>query len=272
MELFEPSIVSTAMARYLDEIGVVARLAAMAAITLIGLAAVSGCRPATPVVAATSRGTELPPAIQKLRTVIADMNPKQAEAAVVARFGPPTRRIGSGISIPQWVFPEGILTVHPDRGPTFRFADGRIVWLLPTSNPAGEAILRQFEMDTLPDPANHRTRFYVGAVHITPDRRYRFLRNEFDLAEQGDQSANFFVTHPSGSLQIEWIPGVTADTPLESVAAGPVATLNFVADDGSANYRCVVVSSAQTRRLVVADSTFQLETAWLHWWRDGARR
>jgi len=223
------------------------------------------CRAAT-TEPTTAPSEPLPAAVAQFRDKIAAMNATQVLAEAVAEFGRPARDAGSGLRIPQWDVAGGTLTVHPGNGPTFRTAAGRIAWLMPTSNPAGENVLQDFEMTTLPDPANHNTTFWIGNVHLTKDGTYHFTDSGSNLSQRGDQSGNFFIQHPDGRVEIVWPAQIDGNSRLEDLGDRQIARMHFVAGDGKNDFECAVTSSTQHRRLSISAASFEMERGWLHWW------
>lgn len=214
----------------------------------------------------TSSSIDLPPGVGKFQTSIAAMNANEVLAAATAEFGQPSRDIGSGLSIPQWDIADGVLTIHPLTGPTFRKADGRVVWLMPTTNPVRDNLLQGFKMTTRPDPQNHGTRFWIGNVQITTHGAYRYTDSGSNLRDRGDQSGNFFVKHPEGRVDIIYPVGVDTHSRLEVLGERRIASLRFIPSDGSSAFECSVASSAQARRLSIIGASFEMEAGWLNFW------
>jgi hypothetical protein len=110
----------------------------------------------------TVRAHDLPPAVKIFQTEIASIERSEFLSTAQARFGPPARDTGSGITRLQWDFDAGVLTVtDPESNPTFRFANGHTITLLPTRNEAKENILQRFEM------TNFFIRHPAGRLEIT---------------------------------------------------------------------------------------------------------
>ena len=208
----------------------------------------------------------LPPAVAKFRDTVTKMEAKEALAEGVREFGEPSRDVGSGLSIPEWNLDGGVLEVHPLVGPTFRFDDGTIVWLIPTRNPAEENVLQDFEMTTPANPANHGTRFWIGDVRITKNRLYHYTDSGMNRHDRGDQSGNSFLNHPDGRIEVIWTKGIDANSCLESLGERQIANLRFVANDGKTAFEAGVVSSDQIRRLSILGPTFEMDRGWVHYW------
>jgi hypothetical protein len=218
----------------------------------------------------TSPASNLPAPVEQFKAKIADMDAQQVLEAAAAQFGQPSRNVGSGLSIPQWDIADGVVTVHPLVGPTFRRAD-KTTWLIPTSNPARENLLRDFEITTLPDPKNHGTQLWIGTVRITPEGTYRFEDGGSNLRARGDQSSNFFMSHTEGHVEIIWDLGVHAHSHLENLGHRQIARLRFTSKYGDSRLECSVSSSAESRRLSIIASSFEMNAGWLHYWSGGKR-
>jgi hypothetical protein len=227
---------------------------------------VSACQSSQPVSPPPDRQTDVPKAISDFQAQRRDLGPEQVLPAAVARYGKPTRDIGSGLYIPQWDVAGGKLTVHPGRGPTFELPGGQIVWLIQTVNLAGENILHSYEISTQPQSTGG-TSFWIGDVHIAADQSYRFVNSGDYFKNNGEQSGNFFLHHPAGHVAVTWSQGINASTLLESTGEREIAQLTFTDDTKAATYQCRVVSSAKSRMLTIQDATFTMWASWLHFWR-----
>jgi hypothetical protein len=206
------------------------------------------------------------PRLEAFRGHIGRMDADQVLNAAIEHFGAPTRHVGSGILTPQWNLQGGVLSVHPTLGPTFVTHVGRTIWLIPTTNLAEENILRDYEMATLPDPANHGTRMWIGNLRIARDCTYRYTDSGMGL-NIGDQSNNFFVKHPQGRVRVIWPADVNAQSKLESLGVREVARLHFTSDDGATG-EFAVTSSPESRRLTITGETFVLSAGWLRYWAN----
>jgi hypothetical protein len=194
------------------------------------------------------------------------MNAKETLTEAIHEFGQPSRDVGSGLSIPEWDIAGGVLRVHPLGGPTFRLPNGKIIWLIRTTNLAGDNLHQDFEMTTLPDLANHGTRFWIGDVHITHDGTYHYVDSGSNPYERSDQSSNFFLHYPNGHVEIIWLGGISAASRLETLGDNQIAVLRFIAKDGKTKLESRVVSSDQTRMLSIVGPTFEMEQSWLQFW------
>jgi len=113
--------------------------------------------------------------IDSLAREVQGKKPDEVRALIVGRLGQPTRDIGSGISIDQWDVAGGQLTFHPGTGPTFK-KDGKIRWLIRTTNPAATCLFGSYQMTTIPDPANHGNCFWTGDLSLRADGKYQYTK------------------------------------------------------------------------------------------------
>lgn len=213
----------------------------------------------------SSPSVRLPPVAESFRDKVKQMNADDMQAEAKREFGEP-RDIGSGLSVPEWHIAGGDLIIHPLRGPTFRFADGKLIWLLPTSNAAQENLLQDFEMDTPPDPKMHGNQFWIGNVQISKDQHYQYVDSDSNLHNREDQSGNFFIHHPEGHIEIIWPKGIDAKSHLEDLGNREVARIRFVATDGKSTLEAGIKSSDQTRTLTLSGATYELQCGWKHYW------
>lgn len=215
---------------------------------------------------------ELPKAIQELAASIQGKSREAVRAAIIERFGATQRNVGSGVRIEEWSLPEGVLRFHPGIGPTFLDSrTHRHFWLLRTSNPAASNILQSYEMVTLADPTNHGSQYWLGDIGFGSDSTYRFIDSGQHLDHRAAQTENFFILHPSGTVEVRYVGSTTADTPLESVKEGDVvAHLVFTSDDHEHTATFFITSSERKRRLIFgADKplSFYMDTGWQNYWR-----
>ena len=220
-----------------------------------------------------ARGNTTP--LRSLQTVtdlvLEGKSSKEVRDLVVRTFGPPDRDIGSGLSIVQWDFEEGVLTCHPGTGPVFDHKSGERTWLIQTHNPLEENLIGSYEMTTRPDARYHGTRFWIGNLTLRKDRTYVFVDSSQNLDHRAGQENNFFMLHPAGTFRLEFLSGLTAQTLLESVTEQtPIARLRFKARDGHAEKECVIVSYPLGRVLVFdgADELgFCMHKGWNNYWQ-----
>src|SRR5882724_965689 len=114
-----------------------------------------------------TRPVIIPDEIRDFQAEIHDAGPEQVYAAAIARFGRPTRVIGTGIYLPQWDVAGGTLTAFPDRVPRFETESRQTVWLNETENRADESLFFKFGLWTPPSVS--------GTLHIARDLTYRFV-------------------------------------------------------------------------------------------------
>jgi hypothetical protein len=67
-------------------------------------------------------------------------------------------------------------------------------------------------------------------------------------------------------VEIGWEKGVDAERMLESLGERQIARLRFVSNDGKAKFECNVASSAESRRLSIRASSFEMDAGWRHYW------
>ena len=114
-----------------------------------------------------------PKAIQELSSKIQGRPADKVRAAMIEKFGPVQRDVGSGLQIEQWDVAGGVLTFHPLTGPVFSDSKTKQTFrLLRTTNPAGEVLLKGYEMTSLPDPANYGMRSWLGNLKFGPGKTY----------------------------------------------------------------------------------------------------
>src|SRR6185503_10499349 len=110
-----------------------------------------------------------------------------------------------------------------------------------------------FEMTTASDPKNHGNRFWIGNVSFGSNSTYRYEKQgEFEFADKRvSQASNFFVLHPTGTVEVRYVAPITADSLLESLPEGAtVANLVFTPADRGQPATFSIKSSEQNRRLV----------------------
>ena len=147
-----------------------------------------------------------------------DMTPERVRAAIISRLGPPQRNVGSGLRIEQWDIAGGALTFHPYRGPTFSDPKTKkTLYLLPTANPVQVNLLQTYDMTTLPDPTNHRTRFWIGTLKIGTDQTYQFVESFQHIHEPRLHTETFFLRHPMGKVAIRYANSISSGTLLETM-------------------------------------------------------
>lgn len=215
---------------------------------------------------------ELPKAIQELAVSIQGKSPAEVRAAIIERFGAAQRNVGSGVRIEVWTLPKGLLRFHPGVGPTFLDSKTQQhFWLLRTNNPAASNVLQSYEMLTLADPENHGSQYWLGDLGFGSNSTYRFINSGQFLDQRAAQAENFFILHPSGTVEVRYVGSITPDTRLESVKEGAViAHLVFTSDDRRDTATFLITSSERKRRLVFgADKplSFCMTTGWQNYWQ-----
>lgn len=214
---------------------------------------------------------ELPKEIRELAAGIRGKGPDEVRAAMEKQFGPPQRNVGSGVRIGQWDVAGGTLTFHPLSGPVFTDPKGKTRHrLLRTRNPAGDNLLRGYEMTTRPDPAHHGTRFWLGNVKFGPGAAYQFTDSGANQSQRGGQENNFFLLHPAGTVEVRHEEKVTPETLLETLPEGAVvARLTFTANSG-AKATFSIACSEQGRCLTFEGDQalpFCMDTSWKNFWK-----
>jgi hypothetical protein len=191
--------------------------------------------------------SEAPKAIQELSASIQGKSPDEVRAAIIERFGPAQRDIGSGFRIEQWDTSNGVLTFHPSAGPSFVDSETKKkFWLILTTNTVRDTIFTRYEMLTLPNTNYKGTRFVLGELELAQDMTYRLT----DIDESYAQAKNFFLLCPTGKVEVRYVAAVTPDTHLESLAEGAtIAHLTFTSNDGNQQATFSITSSESSRML-----------------------
>jgi hypothetical protein len=96
---------------------------------------------------------------------------------------------------------------------------------------------------------------------------YCYVSSGFNLNEHGDQSENYFIAHPEGRVDLEWLTGLSDETCLETIGDRTIAYLTFHSEKEDATLRCSVSSSSDSRLIEISSTPFQMWTSWLHFWR-----
>ena len=204
--------------------------------------------------------------IQQVSKDMAGKDHKEIRELLLARFGEPASRSGSGIQYHHWLVSGGELTHGaPFDSVTFTDQSSRVYHLPPTRSPVGKGIFSSLEMTGLPD---HRgSTQWVGNLYFAKESRYRFVDAAdgmpSDPAE--DPSINFFVAHPNGAVEMRYVPPITAETLFESLAPGTVvAFYRFTSDSGDELRLSMKVGTYQFDTEFVSKDglPFQLEGNW----------
>jgi hypothetical protein len=171
----------------------------------------------------------------------------KSQAAIVKRFGPAARNIGSGIISPQWDVESGVLDYRLGLV-SFRAKGGNVVWLTATINKAQLALTTDaFEMTTMPEP---QMKYWLGNLRLKPDSTYEFVDSGQSLDHRTGQKQNFFMTHPYGRFEIHFAPGCTGDTVLEDLTDGTfLCSLTFLSTSGGPQVTYDIIVNPNERRL-----------------------
>ena len=197
--------------------------------------------------------------------------------AIVRRFGPPPRDVGSGLLIPEWDIDGGVLTMSleaenaPAVPPSFVTADGRTFWLIQSHNLAGANLVAQFELTTVPD-SNHGSAFWVGDLKLNPDNTFEFTDSRANPAERHGFAGSFLTKYPKGSYEIYFLPGISAATTLENLSGDTwIAKIVLSSPDhkhelqtgvrSDSNHRLLYLTSLESGKL-----PFTAEKIWDHAW------
>ncbi len=225
----------------------------------------------------------IPEVIVKLRAEIRGKKPSEVASIIVQKFGPPNRDVGSGRALLQWDIGHDRLTLDANGGPPFfTSSDGASVRLIDTENTAGDNIISNFGMTTLPDPANHGTRFSLGSLSLKADGEYEYAADKFMSREQLRVAPNFFFDHPRGKYSVAYPVGVTAQSLLENLPDNSsVAVIRFSADPapGTTHSNAVMelkLLTAQNHLLNFTSETvvplnYVLDSFWHNVWGNPAQ-
>lgn len=188
-----------------------------------------------------------PASIQMLAKEIQGKKVDEVSAAIVKRFGPATRTVGSGIISPQWDVESGVLDYRLGLV-SFHAKGGKVVWLTATTNKALLALTTNtFEMTTMPEP---QMRYWLGNLRLKPDSTYEFVDSGQNLDHRTGQKQNFFLTHRYGRFEIHFAPGCTGETVLEDLTAGTVlCSLTFLSTSGGPQVIYDIIVYPNERRL-----------------------
>jgi hypothetical protein len=188
-----------------------------------------------------------PTSIQMLAKEIQGKKEDEVSAAIVKRFGPASRNIGSGIISPQWDVESGVLDYRSGLV-SFRANGGKVVWLTATINKALLALAADtFEMYTPPQP---QTKYWLGNLRLKQGSTYEFVDSGQSLDHRAGQTQNFFIKNPNGRFEIHFAPGCTGDTVLEGLTDGTfLCSLTFVSANGGPQIAYDVIVYTSERRL-----------------------
>ena len=204
-----------------------------------------------------------PASIQNLVKEIQGKTGPEVRAAIVKRFGPAARNLGSGVSIEQWDVESGVLTYSLGLASFQR--NGTRVWVTQTANVALPTLTSNtFEMYTNPEP---QMKYWIGNVSLKGDGSFKFVDSGQSLEHRAKQSQNFFMKHPAGRFAIQFSAGCTAETILERVPeASVLCNLTFSPGDGSPQASYDIMAYPSERRLAFMTKkqplAFLLEKGW----------
>lgn len=193
----------------------------------------------------------LPASVQKLAHALVRSQPKERSAICHRILGKPTRDAGSGLTIWQWDFPEGTLSVteqFPD-SPLFRLKSGRLIYLIPTNTPVAKSLQAEHEMFA-PMPKYKGMSAFIGVLDLALEGTYTFTDSGTNLEHRAGQKRNFFMKHPTGRYTVTYAKGIGPKTTLESLAAkAVVAKLTFEANGGKSKVAFDVACDPDLRRM-----------------------
>ncbi len=215
---------------------------------------------------------DAPKPIQELSSVVQGKRPDDIRTDILKRFGPAQRVTGSGYRIEHWDIADGVLTFHPATGPIFVAQQtNKIFRLLRTKNLAKANVLQSYEMTTLPDANNHSTRYWLGNVEFGRGKTYRFVDSGQHANHRAEQTKNYFIQHPTGTVEVKYKAPVNADTILESLPeATVVAYLVFTPAANGEPATFYITSSERARRLTFGAHKplpFEMDAWWKSFWR-----
>lgn len=192
----------------------------------------------------------LPAGVQRLARELVGATPKHMVDICSRVLGKPNRDAGSGLTIWQWDFPEGVLSVteqFPD--PVFLLKSGRLIYLLPKQTPFGNGLFSEHEMDA-PHPQVKGMFVYIGDLSLAAGGTFKFTDSGTNLDSRAGQKKNFFMEHPTGRFSVTYAKGIGPRTLLESITAKRVvATLAFVANGGKNKITYDLVCDPNVRRM-----------------------
>jgi hypothetical protein len=204
-----------------------------------------------------------PASIQTLVKETEGKTGDEVRAAIIKRFGPAARNVGSGVSIEQWDVESGVLTYS--LGLASFQENGRKVWVTQTANKALPTLAENtFEMYTKPEP---QMKYWIGNVSLTRGSSFKFVDSGQSLDHRASQSQNFFMKHPAGRFAIQFSAGCSAATVLERLPEGTLlCSLTFSPADGRPQASYDIIAYPSERRLAFQAKkrplAFLLEKSW----------
>jgi len=217
-------------------------------------------------IAQASGNPTMPTSVASLAEQIQGRSPAEVQALIVKRFGPAHRDNGSGLSIPQWDVAGGILQFHPLAGPSyFDPKTNKTTGLIRTHNAVRDNLLRPYEMTTLPhaNGTNHH-----GNLTFSADSRYSFEPANYRISAA---ERNFFFDHPTGTISVFFMQGISNATLLESLGEQTsIARLTFKSADGKTIANYFIKSFRESRLLRFSDDkdmNFLMDKSWESFWK-----
>ena len=126
-------------------------------------------------------------------------------------------------------------------------------------------------MDTLPDPNNRGTAYWLGNVRLHRDQVYEYADSGTNREHRTDQKQNFFMRNYWGRYEIRFVSGVTAATLLESLPDKvPLCDIVFTPNSGADPATFRVTLDTANRRLILGSvqqsQPFRLSKSWTNFW------
>ena len=166
----------------------------------------------------------------------------------------------------EWDVDSGVLSMSQFGSPTFRSKEGKTIWLLATEHMALKSLIGSFEMSTLPDKNNHNNQFWIGNVHLNKDNTYAYAMEGLDNLNKEQRLAqknNFFMLHPKGTFNIQFVNGYTEKTFLEDIPnETKLCEIEFLPEDESQKQIYGIMSYERWLNFINPDSPFELTKSW----------
>ena len=204
--------------------------------------------------------------IAELSRNIQNKKPNTVRSIIIDRFGPAKRDVGSGVRIEQWNVADGVLTYHPITGVTFN-SHNEITRLIKTTNIVIHNLFGSYEMTTLPDRNNQEGVYWIGNLTLTKERYiFKINRQHISFIDEN----NYFLLNPKGTVQIEYLNGITPENKLEDIKDGTViARLTFAPQSGISNASYNIVTNIKSMRLYfesIEPLSFEMDRGWDNYW------
>jgi hypothetical protein len=147
-----------------------------------------------------------------------------------ASYGEPTCQSGTS---EQWNIDDGVLTFSPIAGVFFISSSGEMIRVVRKQNPLEQSLFGSYEMVTRPDARHEHTRYWLGDVDLRANGTYVYRDSQQFPEQRADQGNNFFMRHPSGTYQLDYLYSYGPKTLLESIRGHKrVARLTFCGSNG----------------------------------------